>query len=167
MLTLTLILLVPQGRFFENPPVDFWGTRPAPSAEERWREGTHVPPAPVVRLLDTPGRESARAYLRWQEERLARLTAALRALEEARAEGRSTKREILYFVQEGCLYCSLQDRELENSDLDGWTLRRVRPGESPDLWARHRVTGTPTLVVGDRLFRGLTSRRELEQAVRP
>lgn len=40
----------------------------------------YVPPVPVLRLLDDPTPENARAYLAWQEEKTARIIKAQEAI---------------------------------------------------------------------------------------
>jgi len=151
MLEVSLLLaLLGEGRgFFERREVDFWGTTrrvPEPPAE-LWADSSAPPP--VRRLLDAPGPDSARAYLRWQEERFRRLRAAVAAVDAARAERREAP--VLYFAREGCRWCALQEEELR-----GIEVLRIPPG-SP-LWKEHGVTVTPTLVVGGKALRGFTPR---------
>ncbi len=159
---LTLIALC---QFFEKPDVDFWNARrsvqPAPLSAPAWAEPGHTPPAPVARLLDNPSRENAMAYLQWQEDRLARLRSAIEAIEAVRPKPRD--KEILYFTQPDCPFCVAQDRELGGAELGGRTVRRVRPGEAPELWKRHGVTGTPALVIDGQVLRGLQTRAQIER----
>ena len=162
MSAMMLLALLAQERFFERSAVDFWDAK-RPEPEPTWIEPGHRPPDPVIRLLEAPTRANADAYLRWQEERLAKLQAALQAIADAQA-GAS---DILYFTQPGCGFCAEQDRELEAARIDKRAVRRILPGESPDLWRRYAVRATPTLVVGDRVHRGLARRGEIERMVRP
>ena len=46
-----------------------------------WTEEEHMP-APVVDLLDDPGEVTARRYLAWNRERLARVVRAQRVVDE-------------------------------------------------------------------------------------
>ncbi len=140
------------GRFFERRDVDFWNSRrkTAETPAELWSDSTA--PAPVRRLLDAPGPESARSYLAWQEERFKRLRAAIAAVETER--GAKAGPSILYFAREGCRWCTLQEGELQ-----GLSVVRVPPG-SP-LWERYGVTVTPTLVVDGKVLRGYTPRESL------
>ncbi len=159
---LPLMLLA---QFFEAPAVDFWDARArkaAPDAAGDWSEPGHTPPPAVARLLEKPTRENALAYLRWQEERLARLQAALRAIEEARPK----EKEVLYFAQEKCAYGAEQERVLAQSNLGGRAVRRLTPADAPELWAKHGVTATPTLVIDGRALRGLQTRERIEKEVR-
>lgn len=170
------IALMLAGQFFDRPDVDFWGTRKSSATTETapsWAEPGHVPPAPVVRLLDNPTRENALAYLKWQEDRLARLRAALKAIGEVgpsqkspapdeKPPGRSS--EILYFSQDHCPFCQEQDRQLEGADLHGRTLRRLTPEREPELWKRYRVTASPTLVIDGNVLRGVQTREQIEKA---
>jgi hypothetical protein len=145
-----LLVLLGDGRgFFERRELDFWGT--TRRAEERPAElwADSGAPPPVRRLLDAPGPESARAYLRWQEERFRRLRAAVAAVDAVRREA-----PVFYFAREGCRWCALQEEELRGIDVV-----RVPPG-SP-LWKEHGVTVTPTLVVGGKALRGFTPRTAL------
>ncbi|HYE99570.1 MAG TPA: hypothetical protein VEJ18_11700 [Planctomycetota bacterium] len=153
MLALTAAALLSGPGFFERREVDFWGRRrdaPAVPPQELWEDSTA--PAPVRRLLETPSRETAEAYVAWQTERLARLRAAMEAVEALAPKAR----EILYFGRDGCSWCARQEKELE-----GLPVVRV-PAGSP-LWERHAVTVTPTLVVGGRTFRGFTPRAALSR----
>jgi len=149
-------------REFFGGEVDFFGEkkkkRETPTAPV-W-EGDKPPPAPVRELLEKPSPETARRYLEWQKHRLERLAQALKALEEAKAaEPKPDGKQILYFTRENCPYCREQDRLL--GDLE---VRRLNPGESPELWTRYGVDATPTLVVGGKVFRGVTARDVLEKA---
>ncbi|MBI2932994.1 MAG: thioredoxin family protein [Planctomycetes bacterium] len=159
-----LILLM---QFFEKPDVDFWGTKKKGADPPPWVEPGHTPPEPVVRLLEEPTHENARAYLQWQEDRLARLRAALEAIEEVQSSAPPTdRREILYFAQEGCPHCAEQDRRLEAADLGERPLRRLTPRDAPELWERYKVTATPTLVIDGRVLRGLRTRDQIEELTR-
>lgn len=151
MLALSLAAVLGQGGFFERAGVDFWGRAAAAPAEALWADSTA--PAPVRRLLESPGAETARAYLEWQRRRLERLRDAMAAVE---AQQRDDAPSILYFSRPGCRWCAKQERELE-----GLPVRRVPEG-SP-LWAEHRVDAVPTLVVNRRVFRGFTAKPVLEK----
>lgn len=143
-----LALLGDGSRFFERRDVDFWNSKraaPAPPAD-LWADSTA--PAPVRRLLEAPGRESAAAYLAWQEERFKRLRAAMAAVEEVQ------RGPLLVFSRDGCRWCALQEEALK-----GLPVTRV-PAESP-LWKEHDVTVTPTLLVRGTLFRGYTPREAI------
>jgi hypothetical protein len=159
MLALVALLALggDDGRFFERRDVDFWNSRrkPAETPAELWSDSTA--PAPVRRLLEAPGPESARSYLAWQGERLKRLRAAIAAVEAE--QGGTPAAPILYFAREGCRWCALQEGELQ-----GLPVVRVPPG-SP-LWERHGVTMTPTLVVDGKVLRGYTPRESLMKELR-
>ena len=149
-LTMLLLLSSEEKRFFERRDVDFWNTRPrAEPPAALWTEGSL--PGPVKELLEHPTRENAEAYRAWQGERLKKLRAAIAALEEAKP---GKPASILYFARDGCRFCALQEEELR-----GLPVTRV-PATSP-LWKRYEVKVTPTLVAGDRIFRGLVSRAAL------
>lgn len=151
MLALTAALVLGGPGFFEGRDVDFWKRkRPLPAPEPLWTDS--AAPVPVRRLLETPSRETAEAYVAWQKERLARLRSAMEAVEALAPRTRG----ILYFGREGCGWCERQEKELEGLDV-------VRVPEGSPLWARHGVTVTPTLVVGGRTFRGFTPRAAIER----
>jgi hypothetical protein len=154
MLALVVLLALggDDGRFFERRDVDFWNSRrkTAETPAELWSDSPA--PAPVRRLLEAPGPESARSYLAWQEERFKKLRAAIAAVETE--QGAKTGPSILYFSREGCRWCALQEGELQ-----GLSVVRVPPG-SP-LWERYGVTVTPTLVVDGKVLRGYTPRESL------
>lgn len=156
MLALTAAVVLAGPGFFERRDLDFWGRRrsaaPAVPPGDLWADSTA--PAPVRRLLETPTREAAEAYVAWQKERLARLRAAMEAVEALAPKAR----EILYFGRDGCSWCARQEKELA-----GLPVRRVPEG-SP-LWERHGVTVTPTLVAGEKTFRGFTPRAALVREV--
>lgn len=154
----------PRPAFFKRE-VDFFGakSRPKPPDAPLW-DGDKPPPAPVRELLERPSAESARRYLEWQRRRLEQLALAIRAVEEAQAgaaKAEPANPGILYFTREGCAFCVEQDKRLEGLDV-----KRIRPGESPELWARHRVDATPTLVVRGKVLRGLQSREQIDQALK-
>jgi glutaredoxin len=150
---LALILLIQLG------PVDFWGTRKKEAPPPAWAEGER-PAGPVADLLERPSKETARRYLDWQKDRLARLEAAMKALEEAQREEAP---EVLYFTRPGCDWCVKQDAVLKEM---GMTVRRVTPDE-PGPWVKHGVTATPTLVVARRKpVVGFRTRKELEEVLK-
>lgn len=156
----------PVGGFFRGGGVDFWGEPkaaekkhdPGATRESIWAEPIrlpdgrttiYVPPPAVLGFLEAPTRETARAYLAWQEERARKLKAAmelLRDLKEERAkearpaEGPKAEASpgsppppdapppapatspdaILYFKKPGCPWCARQDGVLAD-------LVRTRP----------------------------------------
>lgn len=136
-------------RFFERHEVEFWTSRrrAAEPAPDLWSDSTA--PAPVRRLLESPGPETARSYLAWQEERFRKLRAAIAAVEAA--QGTKAPASLLYFAREGCPWCAQQEEELR-----GLRVTRV-PAGSP-LWEQYGVTVTPTLVAGGKVLRGYTPR---------
>ena len=151
-LVLLLALCAGGERFFERKEVSFWGSRtPSSPPPELWPEA-HLP-APVRGLLEAPSRERAEAYLSWQETRLRMLRSAMAAVEEAK---RAHRAPVLYFAREGCRFCELQEKELEGLPV-------VRVPEDSPLWKRYDVRLTPTLVVGQRVLRGLTPRDVLRR----
>lgn len=163
MRTLSLIaLLAASGtppRFFARD-VDFWGRpsrTPSPAAYLAEAPG---PPGPARDLLERPSPETARRYLEWQKERLERLQRALEALEAAAAED-ATSATILLFARDDCPYSRAQEEALR-----GLPVTAVRFGSQPELWSRHGVTATPTIVVNGQVFRGLTDRAVIERAWR-
>ena len=159
-----MLLALPEGGFFDRPGVDFWGTKNPRAGPPAWTDPGHVPAEPVVRLLEHPTRENAEAYLRWQEDRLAKLAAAVRAIEQARRG--SGPAPILYFAQPGCPFCARQDEELAGADLGGRAVRRIEPGEEPHLWRSYGVTATPTLVIDGVALGGVVARDRIEREVR-
>jgi glutaredoxin len=162
---LALILALQSG-FFEEKPVDFWGTKKrAAEAAALW-DGAR-PPAPVADLLENPSAETARRYLDWQRDRLARLQKAVAALEDVqrgrRPEPAREAGEILYFTQEGCPWCEKQDAVLAEMGL---RVRRVTRAER-DLWKKHGVAATPSLVIPGRgPIVGFHTRRQLEEVLK-
>jgi glutaredoxin len=143
-------------RFFAKD-VDFWGRRPKSQSVAPW-QGEAAPPAgPARDLLERPTPENARRYLEWQQERLERLQKALEALESVTAEVASEKGMIL-FTRDECPYSRAQEEALR-----GLPVTILRPGQSPELWARHGVTATPTLVINGKTFVGLTDRATVER----
>ena len=141
-------------------PVDFWGTKKqAPAKAPLWSDGER-PPGPVADLLERPSKETAQRYLDWQRERLARLEAAMKALEEVQAKADG---EMLYFTRSGCPWCEKQDAVLKEMPMK---VRRVTPDE-PELWLKHRVTATPTLVVpGREPIVGFRTKKQLQEVLK-
>lgn len=81
--------------------------------------------------------------------------------------------QITYFHSKGCPHCTKQDRVLaewlaEHPDV---TVRVLELGESPELWLKHRVRGTPSLLLSDGsnergvLLEGLSAAARLDQAL--
>jgi len=150
----------PKEAFFSKD-VDFFGTKKKapPETAPMW-DGDKPPAAPVRALLENPTPENAKRYLDWQRERLTKLQKAIEALEAARTpEG---PKEILLFTREDCPFCKEQDKLL--GDLK---VRRIRPGESPELWLKYGANATPTIVVGTKVFRGVTPREVIEKEIQP
>lgn len=152
MLAMTAAILLGGEGFFSGRDVDFWGTRRAPkeAVDALWEDSTA--PAPVRRLLEAPGPETARGYLAWQMARLGRIRAAAEAVEVLRRG--DAPAGILYFAREGCPWCEKQEAELA-----GLPVIRVPAGSA--AWEEHGVTVTPTMVVRGRVFRGFTPRAVL------
>jgi hypothetical protein len=146
----------PEPRSFAKD-VDFWGRRPKPRAESLWRGETAPPEGPARDLLERPTPENARRYLEWQQQRLERLQKALETLEAVAAEAASEK-GFLLFTRDECPYSRAQEEALR-----GLPVTVVRPGQSPALWARHKVQATPTLVIHGRTLVGLTDRETVEK----
>ena len=148
---------VQEPRFFAKD-VDFWGRRPKAPVAPIWQGEGAPPPGPARDLLERPTPENAKRYLEWQEERLVQLQKALEALESV--VGAATAETIL-FTRDDCPYSRAQEVELR-----GLPMKIVRHGESPELWARHEVTATPTLVVNGKSIVGLKDRAFVERAMR-
>lgn len=154
-----LLASEPTRRFFRKSDVDFWGSRkrkqPAPAAARSLFPESPDMPEPVRRLVEEPTAENGRRYLEWQQERAKRMTAALQALETARA----SLPEILFFSRPDCPACRIQESLLESLPA---RVVRLEPGGHPELWKKYSVTSVPTLVVGDQIFRGVTPAPVLE-----
>lgn len=150
-----------EARFFGRREVNFWNAkRPAPaSAPETLFPEAGKLPDPVRALLEKPTVENAEAYLAWQKDRARRLAAALAALQKAKEE----PPEILLFTRDDCPYCAEQEKILRGIDA---RIARVRPGEKPELWSRHRVEAVPTVVVRGKVFRGLTPAAAVERELK-
>jgi hypothetical protein len=181
--------------FFRVEGVDFWGdatvaakkkAEPGAVQESIWAEPIrlpdgrttiYVPPPAVLGFLEDPTRETARAYLAWQEERAKKLKAAMellrdlkeeKAKEAARAAAPKEEEaveapspasapspsagpagEILYFKKPGCPWCARQDAVLVDlaQSRPALKIRPVGPDEAPELWKEHEVTVVPTLVL--------------------
>lgn len=146
-----------------EPPESLWAE---PVRMPDGRFSVYVPPPAVLTFLTKPDRESARAYLTWQRERMKRLQDALEILEEVQREealGKGREQapdpapalpvlkplEILYFKRPDCPWCAKQDEVLV-------ALARTRPdvavrvaaADGPEAKALG-VTLAPTLIVTD------------------
>lgn len=80
--------------------------------------------------------------------------------------------EFTYFRRDGCIYCDRQDPILEavRSKRPDVAIRKVMPGESPELWAKYAVNVTPTLVIEPTgkppvVLRGLASQEAILKAI--
>jgi hypothetical protein len=158
---LALIALSLGQGFFDKPDVDFWGTRrlkpaaPAASVFEETvtlpdgRAARWTPPAEVLRLLDDPSPQNARAYLEIQAERMKRIR---RAMEAVRAAGRPP---VIVYSLPGCPACERQRAELQEVP---WTVRFLPPPDS--------VTRVPTIVIGERVLVGFHTKKQIEEVFR-
>jgi glutaredoxin len=144
-------------------PIDFWGSKPKePKPAPLWSAGER-PAGPVAEFLERPTRETALRYLAWQKDRLARLQAATKILEEVQIEAAPKDAPILYFTRDGCPWCEKQDAVLKDMAV---AVRRVTPDE-PELWKKHKVTATPTLVIpGREPLVGFRNRKQLEEVLK-
>jgi transposase-like protein len=151
----------------------------------------YVPPRAVLDFLETPSKETAKAYLAWKTEQAEKLRRAFLLLAEAkgeaggvepsRGEKESVVREseqpgslvITYFHQKACRHCGSQDEILSK-----WLTRHpkakldlVEGGERPELWKAYQVRGTPTLVLRDleqgeeETLVGLSDEKRLDDAL--
>ena len=146
----------PESRFFAKD-VDFWGRKPKAPPAKLWEGEGAPPPGPARDLLERPTPENAKRYLEWQQMRLEKLQKALEVLEAATAEATSGS-GITLFTRDECPYSRAQEEALR-----GLPVTVLRPGDSPALWARHKVTATPTLVVNGKVLVGLTDRSVVER----
>jgi hypothetical protein len=146
-------------RFFSKD-VDFWGRPPKARRVDVWRGEGAPPEGPARDLLEQPTPENARRYLEWQEERLARLQKALEALEAVTGRVAAAP-EIVLFARDECPYSRAQEEALA-----GLPVRIIRHGESPELWEKHGVKATPTILVNGRTIVGLKSRAEIERLMK-
>jgi len=154
--------------------VDYWGTartvrvkKPSEPRESVWVEPVrtsdgrtmlHVPPRAVLDFLDDPTEATASAYLTWQRERMWKLRRAMEVLETiAHRESKPAPAkdsadgpvELLYFKQANCPWCDAQDRVLAAlpKDRPALAVRTIDRTRDPDLWRKHSVEVTPTIVV--------------------
>ncbi|MBI2932492.1 MAG: thioredoxin family protein [Planctomycetes bacterium] len=195
--------------------VNFWGSPrpvskarsndPAPrDAVSTWAEpirmpdgryGVYVPPPQVLQFLEDPTPDRARAYIRWQQERVAKLRRAMELLEAVAGDAQSTPGspkpvppvaakadeeqssstpiEVLYFKQAGCKFCDLQETVLAEARKK-WPRVRIRDvvkGENDELWTKFGVRVTPTLVFhpgakAPVMTRGLAPADQIESILR-
>jgi len=155
------------------------------------RYAPYVPPPQVLQFLEDPTPETARTYLRWQSERISKLRRAMELLEaigkadqpnptsadtkpdkQPAAQGQLAPRrdvELLYFKQANCPYCNLQDEILAQlrTSQPQLKVREVPKGTSPELWRKHGVTVTPTIVIleGDAARETLHGLAQLKQLI--
>ncbi|MHC4606115.1 MAG: glutaredoxin family protein [Planctomycetota bacterium] len=143
--------------FFEDRKVDFWQDGGAPEAAPLFPDAGKMPAA-VRRLVENPTVGNARAYLRWQKERMRRLAAVIAALKKARAQ----EAPVYFFTKPGCPHCTTQEKILRAISR---RVVRLRPGDRPELWKAHGISSVPAVVAGGRVFRGVTPREEIERAL--
>jgi hypothetical protein len=175
-----------------SPDITVWAE---PIRMPDGRFAVYVPAPQVLRFLDDPTPETARGYLAWQKERVTKLRRAMEVLEATAAQdeakdgtappaakaGESVKAtssetrlksEITYFRRDGCIFCDRQDPILEavRSKRPDVGVRKVMPGESPELWAKYAVNVTPTIVIElaekpPVVLRGLASQEAILKAI--
>jgi len=152
-----------------------------------------VPPKPVLDFLEDPTPESLKGYLDWKRARAQKLKKALELLGEVQVRAESgrekesppadppasappappSKVELTYFHGKACPHSTKQD-----PILAGWlsahpeaSMRVLELGESPELWLKHRVRGTPSLLLSEGsvepgiLLEGFSDRARLDRAL--
>lgn len=185
--------------FFHDAEVDFWGDRKKPPSRSTGADGTsptesiwaepiklpdgrttiYVPPRAVLGFLENPTRESATAYLAWQEERMKKLKAAMELLREIKAERAGPETppeaaaaggapmpppvnagEILYFKKQGCPWCLEEDKAIAEllRAQPHLKVRTIALEEAPELARAYDVRVVPTLVVPARGGRSIVLR---------
>ncbi len=189
--------------FFAKDGVAFWGdVKPTKAAavapgstESLWAEPiqgpdgkvtVYVPPKAVLAFLEQPTRDTAKAYLAWQGERMKRLKAAIELLRDVRAEGNGATLKaaetppeppkalpapaaILYFKKADCGFCDREDAELaELVKTSPLPVETVPEGDP--RWKYYGVTATPSFVVtaadGRRtLIRGFMPAAQLKKLI--
>jgi hypothetical protein len=169
-----------------------------PVREPDGRFSIYVPPKLVLDFLENPTPENLKGYLDWKRARTLKLRKALELLREhasresesgpaadpsaslsapapapSRPPAALPRVEVIYFHGKGCPHCTEQDPVLA-----GWLLghpeasvRVLERGESPELWLRYRVRGTPSLLLSDAsgdagiLLEGLSDGARLDRAL--
>jgi len=189
----------PAGAFFRSGRVSFWGdpksSKPDRSeaqgapVESLWAEpirlpdgrvSVYVPPAPVLRFMEDPTRETGEKYLAWQQERMRRIKAAIEVLRTIHTERQKDDKEspqpgdveILYFKRDGCPWCREEDKVLAalTKEHPALKVRTATASEAPELWKEYGVTAVPTLVVRTptgkaAVFRGFTPAAKILEAL--
>lgn len=185
--------------FFRVGRVSFWGDlkqskrdrleAEAAPVESLWAEpirlpdgrvSVYVPPAPVLRFVESPSRETGEKYLAWQEERMRRIKAAievLRAIQSERQKGveappAAQDVDVLYFKKDGCPWCREEDKVLAalTKEHPGIKVRTATQAEAPELWKEYGVGAVPMLVVrtpsgNATVFRGFTPAPNILEAL--
>lgn len=61
--------------------------------------------------------------------------------------------KVMYFYSDYCHWCQQEKEVLAELGNEGYKVKPMNVGESPDLWKQYNIEGTPTFVAanGDRL----------------
>lgn len=72
---------------------------------------------------------------------------------EAAANYFSQDAKIMYFYSDYCHWCQQEKTVLTELGNDGYKVKPMNVGETPELWEKYKIEGTPTFIAenGDRL----------------
>jgi hypothetical protein len=161
------------------------------------RFSIYVPPKAVLDFLENPTPESLKGYLDWKRARAEKLRRALELLAEHQAQQEAPspppappgvapapsvrsetqdsapKVTLTYFHGKGCPHCATQDGTLARwlAAHPEASVRVLELGESPELWLKYRVRGTPSLLLrlpsmdAEVLLEGISDEARLDQAL--
>lgn len=166
----------------EAPEAFDWADYADPRTPTFWKEGDHVPPAPLLELIRNPSSDNVQRYREWTAKKLEVAALVSKLVAEEPAPPVSWRGvQVVYFYASSCGYCAkstptvLALAEL-GADVMPVHLDRPSPAYpsstpwSDEMASQVEVFGTPTwvLVTGGqrRTVRGYATVERLESELR-
>jgi hypothetical protein len=160
-----------------------WADYADPRTEQFWKDGDHVPPAPLLEVIRSPTPENVARYRAWTSQQLevAAWVSELLAAPDAAPPVSWSGVQVVYFYASACGYCrknTPEVLELMTLGADVMPVHLDRPSPaypSSTLWSAEmgslvEVEGTPTWVLvaegKRRVVRGYATVERLEKELR-
>lgn len=136
-----------------------WSDYEDPRTASFWREGEHVPPAPLLELIRAPSQENIERYRRWSQQKLEVSSWLAQLLaEQVSADVSWEGVQVVYFYASACSYCQKNTPvvlELLQEGVDVMPVHLDVPSPAyarstpfaPEMGQLVALRGTPTWVL--------------------